>query len=228
MSITSESVEQKAEQTDKAPSQHEIRSAETRAQILDAAEKAFSSHGYVGASTRKIAEGCGVSQGLLNHHFGSKRALHQAVKARLAQKLQQFLLEARPIEDLAINQYPESLSAGLRVYFRFLKENPAMARLISWSELEGSQDPWGQEKLMINESLRRLQEAKDKGQIIPEIDVRTINIAAAAMVHYWSTHRDYYQKIMDWQGKSIDEIDEMYLEQILLLLKRGTTPKQEG
>lgn len=53
--------------------------AQTRRRILAAAKACFAQHGFLGASTRQIAGGAGVAQGLLRYHFETKEALWKAV-----------------------------------------------------------------------------------------------------------------------------------------------------
>jgi len=52
---------------------------ERRRQILSAARKLFSKHGYDGVSSELIAREAGVARGLLNHYFGTKRDLYLEV-----------------------------------------------------------------------------------------------------------------------------------------------------
>jgi AcrR family transcriptional regulator len=54
-------------------------STSRRERILDAAARAFSIHGYRGSSLRDIAKDAGCSLTLLDHHFGGKSALLDAV-----------------------------------------------------------------------------------------------------------------------------------------------------
>lgn len=63
-----------------------------RERILEAAARAFSTHGYRGSSLRDIARDAGCSLTLLDHHFGGKsqlldavlQAQHQSCAKRLA------------------------------------------------------------------------------------------------------------------------------------------------
>jgi len=50
-----------------------------RERILDAAAQAFATHGFRGSSLRDIARDAGCSLTLLDHHFGGKSALLDAV-----------------------------------------------------------------------------------------------------------------------------------------------------
>lgn len=57
-------------------------SARTRTRILDRAERLFARRGFRGASLREIARASGVRPYTVQHHFGSKLRLYQAVLNR--------------------------------------------------------------------------------------------------------------------------------------------------
>lgn len=50
-----------------------------RAEIIEAASRAFAEQGYQNLSLRQLADAIGVSHTLLRHHFGSKDAILEAV-----------------------------------------------------------------------------------------------------------------------------------------------------
>jgi len=56
---------------------------ERRRQILDAAAVLFRRRHYAEVSLDEVAERAGVTRGLINHHFGTKRGLYVAVVRRL-------------------------------------------------------------------------------------------------------------------------------------------------
>jgi len=53
--------------------------AETRRDILRAAEESFAAAGFVGATTRQVAARAGVNVATLHYHFGNKERLYRAV-----------------------------------------------------------------------------------------------------------------------------------------------------
>jgi AcrR family transcriptional regulator len=55
------------------------RSEETRAHILEAAQKLFSRTGYAAASVQDICDEAGVSKGAFYHHFPTKQAVFLAL-----------------------------------------------------------------------------------------------------------------------------------------------------
>jgi AcrR family transcriptional regulator len=57
-------------------------SVRTQARILDRAERLFARKGYRGVSLRELADAAGVRPFTIQHHFGSKLGLYQAVLNR--------------------------------------------------------------------------------------------------------------------------------------------------
>src|SRR5579863_1441723 len=81
------------------------RSSETRARILEAALREFSSLGMAGARMDQIAAAAGVNKALLYYHFDSKENLYAAALEMIAAKVRDrsmavFLLKASPGERL--------------------------------------------------------------------------------------------------------------------------------
>jgi AcrR family transcriptional regulator len=70
------------------------RSEETRERVIKAAMQCIAEYGYKQASVTRIAERSGVSWGGIQHHFGTKDAIIQAV---LDNALDEFLLDSRRI-----------------------------------------------------------------------------------------------------------------------------------
>ena len=74
-----------------------------RAQILGVARQLFSERPFASVSTQDIADAAGVRRGLLNHYFGTKRALYlEAVRdmVRVPAPPMPSELEGRPLEDV--------------------------------------------------------------------------------------------------------------------------------
>jgi AcrR family transcriptional regulator len=66
--------------------------ARTRQRILDRAEKLFARKGYSAVSTRELARACGVHPYTVQHHFGSKPKLYEAVLCRWDEPIREMTL----------------------------------------------------------------------------------------------------------------------------------------
>ena len=104
----------------------------TRAAILDAAEQAILSKGFAKTSTSEIARLAGVTKSLIHHHFGSKEALWEEAKVRrfagYATQQKAMLDEQEPTADL--------LRDSMKMYFRFLRSNPELVKMMAWMFVE--------------------------------------------------------------------------------------------
>ncbi len=74
--------------------------------ILDVAEEMFGRFGYGGATTRAIARRAGVNVGQLHYYFESKRAIFEAVVARLGREVTD---RRRSLLREAESRYPNGL-----------------------------------------------------------------------------------------------------------------------
>ncbi|MDD5350884.1 MAG: TetR/AcrR family transcriptional regulator [Chthoniobacteraceae bacterium] len=106
-------------------------SPETRAIILDTAERLFGENGVEGTSVRDITRAAGVNLGAINYHFGTKDALVMAVFVRRLEPLSQERMRLLDgLEQKACGQ-PLALEDVLRAFFDPIiqsEENGELAR----------------------------------------------------------------------------------------------------
>jgi AcrR family transcriptional regulator len=69
----------------KIGSAHEVRSAKTRTQLIEAAIKVIGAVGYEGASTRALARAAKANLSAIPYHFGGKRELYLAAAQVIAE-----------------------------------------------------------------------------------------------------------------------------------------------
>ncbi|MEM6928546.1 MAG: TetR/AcrR family transcriptional regulator [Myxococcota bacterium] len=95
--------------------------------LLEAAAKEFAAAGFHGASVSKIARRAGVTQPLINHHFGSKQGLWREV-------LDWVFDDARQAFEAAIDPSApprQQLLDLVRQAVRFFARRPELARIVS-------------------------------------------------------------------------------------------------
>ena len=86
-----------------APRYSRLAPHDRRAQILAVARDLFAARPYAAVSTTEIAATAGVRRGLLNHYFGTKRALYLEVvrdMVRVPSPPVPAELQGRPLEDV--------------------------------------------------------------------------------------------------------------------------------
>lgn len=106
--------------------------AERRAQIIDAATRAFAKAGYTPTSLDDVATEAGLTKALLYRHFDSKATLYRAVLDRACTRL----AEATGSDDYGDDAIPALLAAaaadpdGFRLLFHHAAREPEFRDLI--------------------------------------------------------------------------------------------------
>lgn len=98
----------------------------THSALLQAARRLFARHGYEGASVRAITREAGVNLGAVTYHFGSKRALFEAVAASMADPARERLARAGGSSGTPLDR----VEAMVREFFALLDENPDLPQLM--------------------------------------------------------------------------------------------------
>ncbi len=105
-----------------------------REQILEAAREVFVADDYANASMEAVAARAGVTTGLVNHYFGTKRDLYLAVVADLAAGLSEMVetdAPELPLEDLvALNmgRFLDQFERNFEVLSMLLKTEGGLGR----------------------------------------------------------------------------------------------------
>jgi AcrR family transcriptional regulator len=103
--------------------------AETRRDILKAAEESFAAAGFAGATTRQVATRAGVNVATLHYHFGNKEGLYRAVlEEAISGKLPSVEAAGAPAD---------RLSRLVGQIWDFGASRPALARLSLLDRLAG-------------------------------------------------------------------------------------------
>ncbi len=148
-----------------------------RAAILDAAEDAFTLHGYRGARIEDIAEAADVSVGSLYTHFGNKDGLYLGVVERATELFATYLNQAYQPEWSLLEQ----VGAAGDAYLRFHIEHPGAYRFLAFDGVESrlpAVDPDARERVSgrIAETLdafeAKIQQAIDAGEIDSQVDAK--------------------------------------------------------
>lgn len=119
-----------------APSRVERRRTRTRAALLDAAERAFTTRPYHAVTVEELAAEADVSVGSVYNQFAGKAGLYLAVAERATSLFEQYLERAYAVSDSPLEQ----VMAGGDAYLRFHLDQPGAARLIADPGIEGARD----------------------------------------------------------------------------------------
>jgi AcrR family transcriptional regulator len=163
-----------------APRTRRYQPVETRQRILEAAARLFRENGYASTSTADLAIAADVAEGSIFYHFGSKRALLEA----LGQDYAQRMIAAMRGDDA--DSDPGPLDPGMMVSrcFDFCKiaGNPKEMIGIDPHSGDGEEFESGSRKVVINYVEQALTAACERE------GVSTINIPMTAAMAYAAVH----------------------------------------
>lgn len=193
----------------------------TRKAILDAAEKAFLSKGFAETTTSHIASLAGVTKSLIHHHFGSKEALWEEVKVR------RFSVYATQQMDLLREQEPtaELLRSSMTMYFRFLRGNPELVRMMAWMFLEQDDGKCADlDRELTIAGMEKIRQAQERGEIRSDLNPGFILFSFIGLAQHWYQDKRW---MLDKIGLSADSeaIDEAYLEDAVKIFFEGVLPR---
>jgi len=155
---------------------------DARNAIVAAALAVFAAEGFHGAGTRRIAKAAGVSQPLLNHHFGGKEALWRVVGEQITADFMAFMSDAVD----AAAPPGEAVTAMLRAYLAFWKARPLSFRFNLWRRLDGLPDERvSRSEQMTQPVVALMQRAQDAGFIRKDLPPGLAAIMGGALVQFW-------------------------------------------
>lgn len=194
----------------------------TRNAILDAAEECFLSKGFAESATSEIASRAGVTKSLIHHHFGSKEALWEAVKVRrfsvYADQQMQLLRDQEPTAEL--------LRESMKMYFRFLRSNPEIVKMLAWMFVEESQDDGcaNLDRELTLAGIEKIRQAQERGDLRADLNPGFMLFTFIGIAQHWYQDK---RMMLDAIGLSAgsDAVDEAYLEDAVKIFFEGVLPR---
>ena len=192
----------------------------TRAAILEAAEEVFLEKGFGAAPMSEIARRADVTKSLLHHHFGSKEGLWSAVKLRrfegYAGLQMRMLAEQEPTAAL--------LRESMEIYFRFMRDNPELVRIMAWVFLEMEDETIGLDAELLRAGTDKIRQAQERGELRADLNPGFILFTFLGIVHHWFQDK---QHMLSPMGLSPDStaVDAAYLEDAVKIFFEGVLPR---
>lgn len=187
----------------------------TRETVILGAREVFAECGFEGASLKMISDRCGISVGLILHHFKSKKELHEVVLAGLAGEYFRVLSQAGQ-SSVSPEQTAETM---LRATFNFWNDDTVYHRMSLWSYLE-NQAQWveGEMKLTawLESAIRQMQTTGMADSSISPFVLLTMTIGP---IDFWIRYKKFFQQALTLDSPAGD-LDHTFLDQYLKLIRK--------
>ncbi len=194
----------------------------TRTAILDAAEQVFLAKGFAETSTAEIARLAGVTKSLIHHHFGSKESLWDEVKLR------RFSVYSSQQMALLEEQAPsaELLRESMRMYFRFLRANPQLVRLLAWMFLEQKEEEAcaDLDRELTLAGIDKIRQAQERGDLRADLNAGFILFTFLGIAQHWYQDKHWMLDKIGLSARS-EAVDEAYLEDAIKIFFEGVLPR---
>jgi AcrR family transcriptional regulator len=191
----------------------------TKEVVLSAAKEIFAERGYSGTSLAMISEKCGISDGLILHHYKSKKNLYHEVLKNLASGYVQTIQEASKDHLTDTEIAPEML----RATFKFWSEDTQYNRISLWAYLEDQPELIEEETKLTASLAGMLEQLHQHGQIDSHFAPFILLTMTIGPIHFWIRYRNQFKMQLQLEG-SMEELDDLFLDQFIDLIKKCYRP----
>jgi TetR/AcrR family transcriptional regulator len=193
---------------------------DTRQRVLAAAEEQFAQHGFSGTSLADISQQCGISDGLILHHFQSKKNLYHQVLEKLADQYAEVLIQAKG----AASTPGESIRQTLRASFNFWKQDAAYQRISLWAHLEGNSEYAGKEAALTSGLAQSVIQLQEQGLLDDRYSPAVLLTMIIGPIHFWLRYREQF-KVSLHLSETPDELDSQFIDQLIQLVSELSLKK---
>lgn len=181
----------------------ERNSQKSREDILNAAEIEFAEKGIYGTRVDEIAKQANINKRMIYEYYGSKEELYKAVLVNVYSRLGNQEIGVLSDKTDAVN----AIRKLIKLYFKFLKENPSYVNLLQWENLNKGRyiqdaDFTGIKDPTLELMRKVIKRGKDEGVFKPDIDTEQVIISLLTYCFAYFSNRYTLSKLM---GKKLDE-----------------------
>jgi len=185
----------------------------TKEIVIAAARQVFAKRGFEGTSLAMISKECGISDGLILHHFQSKKNLYQAVLENLAQEYATNFIQSKETS----SSPQELMQKTLMSTFDYWKQDTTYQRISLWSYLEGQNELVEKEAAFTAGMYQEVKRLQDQGFIDSRFSPIFLLTMVIGPIHFWLRYREQFQKAIHFD-ESTEELDQLFINQLIQLV----------
>lgn len=186
---------------------------DTKQRVLSAAQELFAAKGFSGTSLADISQKCGISDGLILHHYQSKKNLYRQVLENLAEQYTQVLVQAKE----ATTSPQEMMQQTLTASFNFWKQDSAYQRIALWAYLE-EQTEFAEKEAALTAGLAQgVKQLQEQGFLDNRFSPVVLLTLVIGPIHFWLRYREQFRTTLNLTEAS-DDLDQLFLGQLIQLV----------
>lgn len=185
----------------------------TKEMVLAAAKAEFAAHGYSGTSLAMIASRSGISDGLILHHFKTKKNLYHLVMEDLSRGYAEMLAASTGQQ----NQLADGAMQMMESVFNFWSQDSTYNRISLWAYLENQPDIAAEEARLTANLAGMISQLQAKGAINQEYSPFVLLTLTIGPIHFWVRYRDQFKESLNL-SESMDELNEKFIQQFIQII----------
>lgn len=187
----------------------------TKDTVIAEAKKVFSERGFAGTSLAMISERCGISDGLILHHFKSKKNLYHVILADLAREYYKTISQSGKR-----SSNPEQVVQDmLRASFEFWSEDTTYNRMSLWAYLENQTELIDEEVKLTADLAAVVQQMQVEGKVDPHFSPFVLLTMTIGPIHFWIRYRGLFKEALQLND-TVEELNKIFLEQYIGLIQK--------
>jgi AcrR family transcriptional regulator len=186
----------------------------TRERVLAAATELFAQGGFAGTSLAAISKKCGISDGLILHHFQTKAELYRQVLEEMAGRYTRVLVQART----SASTPAEAMQTTMAAAFNFWKNDTTYQRISMWASLEGRTELARQEAALTAGLAKEVESLQSQGLIDRRFAPAVFLTLIIGPIQFWLRYRDQFKASLTL-SEPPEALDELFLSQLTGLVK---------
>lgn len=188
-------------------------------EILQAAEKLFSEHGYDGTSVRDIAKSANINIAMISYYFGSKEKLLEAL---IIYRISDMRLQMENLyrEDLTPL---EKIDRLIELYIKRINANKGMYQIIHFEISSGKRvincDAFNEMKKHNLDILTNIiSEGQDKGFFRKDINIILLPTTIMGTYFHFQMNKPFFKEVLNLNTQ--DDIDNYVLTDLTTHIKQ--------
>lgn len=181
--------------------------------ILNTAFELFAEKGFSHVSIAQIAKESQVAKSLIFHHFSTKLELWEKVKENTFSSYVESQLNLFSKAENSV----ELISETVRTYFRFIRDNPNMLRMYTWSTLEQSSTFGKLDRPLIEGGVKLIELAQETGVFRKDFEAVNLIVTIIGTINSYMNARNHFSH---WSDKLYSK-DCQFIEDYIGIIING-------
>ena len=169
-----------------------------------------------------ISHRCGISDGLILHHFKSKENLYHLVLDDLASQYARMISQAWK----RAGNTQQAVQEMLRATFQYWSEDDVYDRISLWTYLENRTELIDEEAKLTAGLAAVIQRMQAEGKVDDRFSPYVLLTMTVGPIHFWIRYRELFKRALNLDG-TLEELNRVFQKQYIQLIQKIYQPRKD-